>query len=235
LRLLLRSVLLALLGTASVADAAPILSDFSADTDGWMQSGASVFQHNASGGNPGGFLFIDNSEGAITYIFAPSKFLGNLAAYDGGAIGFDGNMLGIGGTGYTSSEDYGHLLVAGPGGSAVADLVPGVAPDNTPPQDAWASFSVDFTAAEFGVSQAQWDAILADVTQIRLSVEALFGAEVQGIDNVQLVPEPAPGLLAALYLLLVWRHSSRSMWMSSGSSAKSSASGWSVGANPRLR
>jgi hypothetical protein len=186
------------LGCAEAALGTTIASDFGSGTDGWTHVGASVFQQQASGGNPGGFLYVDNSEGPITYIFAPAKFLGDLSSFDGGTVSFDGNLLGIGGSGYTSTEDYGHLRISGPGGSAVLDLVPGVAPNNTPPIGAWATFSASFTAASFGKTQAQWTAILANVTEVRLSVESLFGNEIEGIDNFQLVPEPALALLLGL-------------------------------------
>ncbi len=162
-------------------------SDFSAGDDGWSQTGATLMSWFATGGNPAGFLHVDNSEGPITYIYAPAKFRGDLRGCSGGTIGFDGNMLGTGGSGYTSGVDYGHLTLTGPGGSATVDLVPGAAPGNTPPVGAWASYEVPFTATSFGVTPTQWNAILANVTEVRLSVEALFGNEVQGIDNVRLV------------------------------------------------
>lgn len=196
---MLRVIALVLL-LASTASAAPIVSDFSSDVDGWTHVGATVFQQNASGGNPGGFLYIDNGEGVITYIIAPAKFRGALSGYNGGTISFDGKMLGIGGSGYNATNDYGHLVVSGSAGMAVADLLPGTAPNNTPPQNAWATFSSPFTAAAFGVSEQQWSAILADVTDVRLSVEALFGNEIQGVDNFQITPEPSVALLLALGL-----------------------------------
>jgi hypothetical protein len=173
---------------------APITSTFSSDVEGWTHSGAALFEQQGSGGNPDGFLYIDNSEGPITYVFAPAAFLGDLSAYDGGTFSIDANMLGIGGAGYTNPEDYGHLRVSGPGGAATADLVPGVAPDNTPPFQEWATFEVAFDAAGFGVTQPEWDALLANVSELRLSVEALFGAEIQGVDNVELAPEPTAGV-----------------------------------------
>jgi len=169
-------------------DAVLTESDFSAGDDGWTHTGATLMSWFSAGGNPTGFLHIDNSEGPITYIFAPAKFRGNLLACNGGTIGFDGNMLGTGGSGYTSSVDYGHLTIFGTGGlSATADLVPGTAPGNTPPVGAWASYQVPFTATAFGVTPTQWNAIIGNVTQVRLSVEALFGNEIQGIDNVRLI------------------------------------------------
>ncbi len=50
------------------------------------------------------------------------------------------------------------------------------------------------------VTAQQWATILGNVTELRLSVEALFGNEIEGIDNFQVAPEPSVGLLAALAL-----------------------------------
>ena len=41
-------------------------------------------------------------------------------------------------------------------------------------------------------SPANWATILGNVTEVRLSVEAMFGAEVQGIDNFTMTPIPEP-------------------------------------------
>jgi hypothetical protein len=62
------------------ASAATISSDFSADLDGWtISSGSGALSYSATGGNPGGYLFVDNAEGAtIVRAIAPAKLLGNL-------------------------------------------------------------------------------------------------------------------------------------------------------------
>ena len=208
---LLRSLGLgATLLTAAGAGAATISSDFSSDVDGWTQTGAAVFQHQANGGNPGGFLYIDNSEGAITYVFAPSKFLGDLSAFDGGTVSFDGIQLAITASPWTSAgQDYGHLTLSGPGGSATLDLLP--APGQ--PSASWTTYSATLSAAAFGKTQPEWTAILANVTQIRLSVEAVFGGEIEGVDNFSItsVPEPSGLVLASLALgaLASARHARR--------------------------
>jgi hypothetical protein len=186
------SGLLMATSAAAVCETGEVESTFDADVDGWTHTGASVLQWQAAGGNPDGLLYVDNSEGPITYIFAPAKFRGDLVPCDGGSVGFDGNLLGQGGANYESGVDYGHLTISGPGGTATADLVPGPAPGNRPPFQAWSSYSLPFTAASFGVSQVLWTNILSNVTSVRLSVEALFGNEIEGIDNFQLGPPGPP-------------------------------------------
>jgi hypothetical protein len=182
------------LGCAHAALGTTISSDFSVDTDGWTQSGATTFQQQASGGNPGGFLYIDNGEGAVTYLFAPAKYLGDLRAFDGGVISFDGIQLANTGTPWQTTADYGHLTLSGPGGTVTMDLVPGQ------PGASWTTYQGSLTPAAFayGGTQAQWSNLLSNVTIMRLSVEAVFGGEIEGIDNFRLVPEPALSLLLGL-------------------------------------
>jgi hypothetical protein len=161
-----------------------------------VSTGAAVFQQQASGGNPGGFLYVDNGDAAVTYLFAPAKFLGDLRAFDGGVISFDGIQLANTGTPWQNTADYGHLTLSGPGGSVTVDLLP--SPGQ--PGASWMTYQGSLTAAAFayGGTQAQWNALLANVTIMRLSVEAVFGGEIEGIDNFRLVPEPALSLLLGL-------------------------------------
>jgi hypothetical protein len=202
-------LLFAMVVAGRSATAAVVSSDFSTDVEGWTKTAATVFQQQAAGGNPDGFLFIDNSEGPIELIFAPAKFRGDLSAFDGGTLSFDGNMLGTGGGDFFGPSDYGTVQISGPGGAATLDLVPGIhsgAGGGNPPTNQWTTFSASFDAATWGMSQLQWIALLSNVTEISLSVEALFGAEIQGIDNFKLVtsvPVPATGGLVAIGLTLV--------------------------------
>ena len=207
-RIYVLSTILALL-TCQVAFA-DIISTFDTDLDGWTTDNPGTFQHMSSGGNPGGFLLLDNDELAIAHIFAPSKFLGDLSAFNGGSFSFDGNLLASGGSFYNNSDDYGVIQISGTAGTATLDLVPGGA---IPPLNSWATFSADLDAASWSVTQTQWNAILSDVTSIRISAEALFGEEIHGFDNLRLtaVPEPSSGVLVATFLgftVMIRRHGS---------------------------
>jgi len=165
-----------------------IQSTFDTDTEGWTHLGASVFKQEPAGGNPGGLLYIDNSEGPVTWILAPGKFHGDLSAYDGGTISFDGIMLGIGGAPWgPNPQDYGNVYITGPSGTAVADLKLGL-----PSTVQWEHHSMPLTAAAFGQTPAAWATLLSNVSKIEISVEALFGAEIQGIDNVRIEPPIPP-------------------------------------------
>jgi hypothetical protein len=209
---------LLLLQLMSGANAVSIISDFEDGTvQGWSAVNFSAFQQQAPGGNPNGHLYIDNSEGDLAAIFAPAAFLGNLSGFNGGTFSFDGKMLGIGGSFYNNTgQDYGSVTITGAAGSATIDLLPGGA---TPSTDVWQTYSAALNAANWGKTELEWAAILANVVGIRIGVEALFGGEIQGIDNVKLVSVdsevPLPGALPlfagglGVMGFLNWRRRSR--------------------------
>jgi len=187
---ILSSLALALVCWATPS--AAFFSPFDAGLEGWTTDNGGAFTFQANGGNPGGFLQLDNNELQIAHIFAPGPFLGDLSflANVAAPIGFDGQLVAGGGSLYDAGDDYGRIRVTGGGMSASADLLPNGA---VPPLGSWQRYQVPFTAATFGVSQGVWEAILANVTEIRITVEGLFGSEIQGIDNVCLSECPFVG------------------------------------------
>jgi hypothetical protein len=145
-----------------------------------------VLRHDDEG-NPGGYLHVDNSEGPVCYILAPSAWLGDLRSYRGGTLSFDGRMIGTGGAPWSSSLDYGHVFLRTNAAQVVVDLEP-VLPSTT----SWTTYTVALDPVAWNTTPAVFEQILANVTELRISVEALFGAEVQAIDNVVLAPGAAP-------------------------------------------
>jgi hypothetical protein len=192
--------------------AAPItiLSSFNGGLEGWTTTDAgAVLSHAGAGGNPGGFLLHDNSEGAIAQLVAPAAFLGNLSAFIGGTLSFDGNQIGAGGSFFDGPNgipggvflDYGIIQIIGPTLTAQVDLLPGGA---TAPAGGWQTFSIPLTAAAWNMTPSDFSTLMQNVTGLRLTIEALWGSEIQGIDNITLtsvdqpavpVPEPASLLL----------------------------------------
>jgi len=122
---------------------------------------------------------VDQTDGAdLAVIRAPSAFSGDLSRFNGGLLAWDGNTLQAGGPDYSA---YGTVTISSTNGSASADVVPG-----RPPTGIWVRYACEMTPAMFNVSPAQWAQILQSVTNITLNVEGIFGAEIQGIDNVTL-------------------------------------------------
>jgi hypothetical protein len=219
-RVLLGLVMSVLLPSSSMASSITIVSTFTSGLEGWTTTDpGAVFTQVAAGGNPGGYLSHDNSEQAIAQLVAPAAFLGNLSAFIGGTFSFDGNLLGAGGSFFDGPNgipggvflDYGIIQLIGPTLSAQVDLLPGGA---TAPAGAWQTYSIGLNAAAWGLTPADFNTLMQNVTSLRITVEGLWGAEFQGIDNISLVsadasttgvpvPEPASLLLVGLGLTVV--------------------------------
>jgi cysteine-rich repeat protein len=178
------SVVLLASGLAAAPAAADLVSTFDSGLEGWTTENGGAFTYEASNGNPGGFLKLDNDEVFNADVFAPPGFLGDLSAYAGGTLSWDGILLGTGGAFYFSSGDYGSLyLFNGPFNNIFADVVPN---GGTPSQGSWQTFSIPLTPEAFNASPEYFAATLANVTEIRLYIEALFGPEIEGFDNFRI-------------------------------------------------
>ncbi len=129
--------------------------------------------------------------GASSELIAPAASLGDLSAYDGGTFSWDGKALDEGTGGVPESYAYGKVTVTGTAGSATHPGIPSARRPTV--AGGWTGFSLDFTAADFGVTQGGWDAILADVTSITLGGNAWKGFETLGYDNIALVTISGPG------------------------------------------
>ena len=64
----------------------------------------------------------------------------------------------------------------------------------------WTPFDVELSPALFGVDQATYDAVMANVVSLRIRGEYVNGGEVEGLDNVRLsgfwLPAPWLGIAA---------------------------------------
>ncbi len=164
-----------------------IFSEFASSADGWSCSNTTSLRHVAMGGVAnGGFLEVDNSEGlGPSVCVAPQKFLGNLAPYYGGSFSFQGNMLRNQGPPWGDDAarpyggNYGTVRITGAGRTVSKDLEPGL-----PPQRSWKKYELSLTGATFGVSEESFRELLSSVTRIDINLEAIFGEELQGLDEV---------------------------------------------------
>ena len=170
---------------ASLAFAAPaaadVTSDFASNADGWTVSSGGSLAWVASGGNPSGHIQLTDTATGLYTLDAPAAFVGDLSAYDGGMLSLDLSLVfDNGGTVITEA---GQLTVFGPGGagSVALDVV------CTGPSGAWTTITVPFSANAFGISQASWEAILADVNALTFVPDFLnFTGDIAGVDNIAL-------------------------------------------------
>jgi len=136
--------------------------------------------HDYSGGNPWGMLQMSGIEECD--LVAPAAYLGDLSAAAGGTFTFDARRFDSMSLNL-SSPTFGRIYLDGPGGSAVSSQL---SAPSAPVEGSWRQYSVAMTAANFGVSQTEFDSILSNVTSFRIGtnffdltfphiVEELFG------------------------------------------------------------
>ena len=184
--LFIACAILSMLG-GMVANAS-ILSTFDSDNENWTVLGLATLSHENNGGNPGGFLVAAEAGGDTFEVVAPSKFLGELLAFKGGTLSFDSKLITTDGGSFGSG--FGKVTILGGGASAELDLAP------NPPETNWVTYSAQLISSNWGVSEAIWDQILANVTEIRVILESVVGWETMGFDNFK-VQTATPQILSA--------------------------------------
>jgi hypothetical protein len=187
-------------GVSGAPAATMVGSTFDAGADGWQVmdcgntppwSAIGTFAVNwqASGGDPGAFIYrVDPTSN--TYFFdAPSKFLGNKSAYVGEMLTF--SLL-------TTIDDYNKADVVVLRGAGLAIVAPH---GGIPSTGAWHPFSIPLVHTTFRynspegatVTEADFAAVLADLDSLRISAEYgdQAGEETTSLDSVCLTPDPA--------------------------------------------
>ncbi|MEX0886696.1 MAG: PEP-CTERM sorting domain-containing protein [Phycisphaeraceae bacterium] len=166
-------------------------STFDDDLEGWTTSGDVVsFTHETSGGNPGGWgRIVDAASGATFFAHAPTGFHGDRSAADGTVMSFDFMLVSRSGS---DLAPFGTVTISSSSDSASLDF------GDVPATGVWQTYSAPLTAADWGKTQTEWDALLSDVTDVQLRLEAIFGNETVGLDNFVFVPEPGSAALLAL-------------------------------------
>ena len=163
-----------------------VMSTFDTDADGWVFD-MSDQSWQSTGGNPGGYIR-NSADCATGLVTAPSKFLGDWAAmgatdltyeikiFDTGSICQIGNYWG---------------RIDGPGGNAYW-----LGPPAPPVPSDWLTLNVPITESDWTIESGSWNALLADVTQLRIATEFYNNftrQEITGFDNVSLNVVPVPG------------------------------------------
>ncbi|MEM1379765.1 MAG: hypothetical protein AAGH41_03980 [Pseudomonadota bacterium] len=178
-----------LLGTAS---AATLTAEFDTGAEGFTAPDF-ILQWQATGGNPDGYLRLEDDTGGFGVLFFGPALVVPLEV--GGTISFDATLFSATGG---NTPDFGELTLSGGGFTATVDMVTGV-----PPTGSWQTYSVGLDAATFGLSTGDFATMLANIDGIELVIESTFGInEVLGFDNFRVsaadaVPVPAAAFLFA--------------------------------------
>lgn len=178
--------------------------------EGWTTSDSlGTTTHSATGGNPGGYLRHDNSELEFSILLAPTSFVGNLSSFIGGTFSFDAIQIAGGGAFFDGPnripdgnvyDDYGTIVISGPGGTARVDLLPN---GGTPALGQWQSFGIALTGSAWGLSDTTFRTIMQDVRSLSINLEGLYGPEINGVDNIALTSAVAPVPEPQTYALML--------------------------------
>ncbi len=186
-----QATILALLAASISALAAPIVvpvsSTFDTGLDGWTSNTPAEISFVSSGGNAGGYVSITDTTDASSIISAPAKFLGDYSALNGvGTILFDHRVFTV-----PDASPYTYQLqLIGPGGNASWFGTNG---SGTTP---WTIISVPIQQSAFTLNSGSWSALLANVTDLQVNIEIVTSRpDIEGVDNVRIVPEPSAALL----------------------------------------
>lgn len=173
-------------------------STFDTDDENWLitgdaQGGGISPTYNSSGGNPGGFISAtDNVTGNVWYFQASDAFHGDFSGAYGTNLTFDLRQSGT-----HSQFNAVDLYLRGGGLELTFDTA-------SNPGTEWTSYSVPLTEASgwqldgAAPTQAQFNQVLADLTDLQIRGEYISGADVGDLDNVVLVPEPSAIALLGL-------------------------------------
>jgi hypothetical protein len=190
------------------------ISTFDTGSEGWRPNAGGSLSYVGSGGNPGGYIRMDDTAsfpnyGVVTPVNYFDSLKNNLSAFNGGTISFDNKILLTGTNVFDSTV--GFAIISSPFGTATSDLIPDVPPTT------WKTYSSPLTASLWGKTDSEWTSILSNVTSIEIQLEAYTGPDATGFDNFKLqsalssqaVPEPASltllGLGSLSLLCYVWR------------------------------
>jgi hypothetical protein len=166
-----------------------IVSTFDSDLDGWTHAGGGdagttvTWLATGGTGGGGGAILTDVAGGAADYFTAPSKFLGNDLAFEGGSLSFDLKVSSAVG----APNDQSILLNDNSQAVRIAILPPPSAVGFTSysvkldPSAGW----IDF-ATNLPVTQTEFDTILGNLTSLRILGDWVGGKETTNLDNVEM-------------------------------------------------
>lgn len=183
-------------------------STFDSDLEGWTPepgTAPSVFTHQAVGGNPDGYVRLDNNQPGVINgrLYAPAEFLGNWLALGVTRLTYDAAIFQTGG--FVGPPIPYRIFISGPGGDATFF---GPNPGSTPAPD-WVGIEALLNESAWTVNSGTWEALLGNVTELQIGMAYYTNtspAEITGLDNVMLygaavsAPEPATFAIIGLGL-----------------------------------
>jgi len=177
-----------------------VLSDFEqGHVDGWTVGPDGNLTWIATGGNPGGYLRVDDwATGGHNWIYAPGKFLGDWRHLVGERLSVDAKAV----FGDPDSPSNMHVEISGPGGNAVHEM-------GQPMTYQWTTYVAALDPEQWDVVSGTWETILPNVSALRIEAEYHTGDDACAFDNIRLTPEPSTPVLLSMgafgLVVYAWR------------------------------
>lgn len=141
-------------------------------------------RHMPTGGNPGGWLQLQDVQAGRMAVVFPKTWIGDLSGFLGGVISFDARTVDA--QAGAPHKDFGLIEITGAGRTVSADAA---GPGQVVPGSEWRRYQLRLSHETFRVQPRQWAEILSDVQRVLIRVEGFSNAsEVMGLDNVSLTP-----------------------------------------------
>ena len=155
-------------------------SGFVTTTEDWRSSTNTVLlSHLATGGTPDGYLRGSGPAGTNVWFFlSPASWAGNWSGYK--VIKFD---FSIPSRHYPDEAQVDMVTIVGANGQQMIW-------NGSSPLWTWTHYEVSLTPSAFGVDQTTFNAIIANVAELRILAEFSASTETVGLDNVLLTATP---------------------------------------------
>ncbi|MBB76798.1 MAG: dehydrogenase [Planctomycetaceae bacterium] len=141
-------------------------------------------RHVPTGGNPGGWLQLQDVQAGRMAVVLPQTWVGDLSGFLGGVISFDARTVDA--QAGAPHKDFGLIEITGAGQTVSADAA---GPGQVVPGSGWSRYQLRLSHDTFRVEPRQWAEIMSDVQRVLIRVEGFSNAsEVMGLDNVSLTP-----------------------------------------------
>ena len=169
----------------SFSNAASIVleSTFDNGDEGWgIRGDGTNFTYHASGGNPGGFISVeDRGLGETWFFLAPDTWAGDWTSYIGGILSFDLKFISGDTDKYFSGFD---VILETKDIGNYAEWISGIDPG----LGTWAHYEVRISESNFKiVGNKTWKEILSNVTHLLIRGEHSLGPDTEGIDNIRVI------------------------------------------------
>jgi hypothetical protein len=141
-------------------------------------------RHFPTGGNPGGWLQLQDVQAGRMAVVFPKTWIGDLSGFLGGVVSFDARTVNA--QSGAAHKDFGLVEITGAGRTVSADAA---GPGQVVPGSDWERYQLRLSHETFRVEPRLWAEILSDVQRVLIRVEGFSNAsEVMGLDNVSLTP-----------------------------------------------